>query len=208
MKPYFPTLTHDFHKLLIKTVAANFSVPHAYLCYLSGNFDKPEQLFSNLEYGFNIIAFTETWNLTGNANFYSGPLAGYQNHEEINGSTLKGDRGFYIKNKILLAERKDLSKKQLSSQSEHESKWIETMRSNKENIVGVIYEHLKQKEAEFLQYLKQTFKTLSKENKKVILTADFNRNSIYRTVRVHTDFHEKHAKHSAVVTSTDIFWKR
>ena len=100
MKPYFPTLTHDFHKLLIKIVAANFSVPHAYLCSFNGNFDKPEQLFSNLEYEFNIIALTETWNLTGNANVYSGPLAGYQNHEGINGSTLKVGRGFYIKNKI------------------------------------------------------------------------------------------------------------
>ena len=100
MKPYFLTLTHDFHKLLIKIAAANFSVPHAYLCSFNGNFDKPEQLFSNLEYEFNIIALTETWNLTGNANFYSGPLAGYQNHEGINGSTLKVGRGFYIKNKI------------------------------------------------------------------------------------------------------------
>ena len=35
---------------------------------------------------------------------------------------------------------------------------------------------IKKKEVEFLQYLKQTFKTLSEEKKKMILTGDFNVN--------------------------------
>ena len=40
----------------------------------------------------------------------------------------------------------------------------------------VIYKHSKQTDGEFLQYLKQTLKTLPKEKKKVILTSDFKVN--------------------------------
>ena len=40
----------------------------------------------------------------------------------------------------------------------------------------VIYKHSKQTDVEFLQYLKQSFKTLPKEKNKVILTGDFKVN--------------------------------
>ena len=51
------------------------------------------------------------------------------------------------------------------------------MHTSKENpVVSVVYRHPKQKDTDFLQYLKQTFKTLSKENKKVILTGELNIN--------------------------------
>ena len=51
------------------------------------------------------------------------------------------------------------------------------MHTSKENlVVGVVYRHPKQKDTEFLWYLKQTLKALSKENKKVILTGDLNIN--------------------------------
>ena len=39
-----------------------------------------------LEYEFDIIVFTETWNSTGNVNFNSGLVAGYQKYKGINGS--------------------------------------------------------------------------------------------------------------------------
>ena len=51
------------------------------------------------------------------------------------------------------------------------------MHTSKENfVVGVAYRHPKQKDTEFLRYLKQTLNALSKENKKVILTGDLNIN--------------------------------
>ena len=40
----------------------------------------------------------------------------------------------------------------------------------------VICKHSKQTDVEFLQYLKQSFKTLPKEKNKVILTGDFKVN--------------------------------
>ena len=51
------------------------------------------------------------------------------------------------------------------------------MPTKKENVlVGVVYRHPKQKDIEFLRYLKQTLKALSKENKKAILTWDLKIN--------------------------------
>ena len=43
-------------------------------------------------------------------------------------------------------------------------------------VVGVVHRHPKQKDTKFLWQLKETLKTLSKENKKVILTGDLNIN--------------------------------
>ena len=68
-------------------------------------------------------------------------------------------------------------KSHLSSQSEPKVQWIETIHSNKEYvIVDVIYGYPKKKWSEFLWCLKQTFKILSREKGKVILTGDFNVN--------------------------------
>ena len=49
------------------------------------------------------------------------------------------------------------------------------MQTSKENfVVGVVYRHSKQKDTEFLWYLKETLIAHSKENKKVILIGDLN----------------------------------
>ena len=174
-------LTHDFHKLhkknSNKTNNTNFSVLHTNICSLQGNFDNFEQLLNNLEYEIDIIALTETWHTEGNQNFIPGLLTGYQNYEGISGSTLKGGCGFYIKSNISFVVRQELTKKLSYSQSKYESNWIEIMHTSKENpVVGVVYRHPKQKDTDFLQYLKQTFKTLSKKKKKVILTGELNIN--------------------------------
>ena len=51
------------------------------------------------------------------------------------------------------------------------------MYTSKERFVaGVVHRHPKQKDTQFLWQLKETLKTLSKENKKVILTGDLNIN--------------------------------
>ena len=43
-------------------------------------------------------------------------------------------------------------------------------------ILGVAYQHPKQKDNHFLKYLKETLNKVTRENKKVILTRDFNLN--------------------------------
>ena len=86
-------LTHDFHKLhnknCSKTNSTSFSVLHTNICSLQGNFDNLEQLFNNLECELDIIALTETCHTDGNQHFIPSILIGYQNYEDISGSTLK-----------------------------------------------------------------------------------------------------------------------
>ena len=147
--------THEFHKLinsLKSNKSENFSIFHSNICSLQGNFDKLEILLDNLEHQFDIIALTETWHMEGDVNFTPGILPGYQKYEELAG----------------------LSK---NTQSEFEALWLEIISPNKDNIlVGVTYRHSKQKDKGFLQFLSNTLKKVKKENKKIILTGNFNLN--------------------------------
>ena len=90
--------THDIHKLTKKSVESkDFSIFHSNICSLQGNFEKLELLLTNLDYHFNIIALTETWNPNEKMhNFNPGNLEGYQSYEGLSGSSLKSGCGFYI----------------------------------------------------------------------------------------------------------------
>ena len=172
--------THAFHKLknnlkLNKTDI--FSIFHSNICSLQGNFEKLETLLDNLEHQFDVIALTETWHTKENVNFTPGILPGYQKYEGLAGLSKKGGCGVYIKDTIPYITRSDLSKSIKNTQSEFEVLWIEVISPKKENIlIGVVYRHPKQKDKEFLQYLSNTLQKTKKENKKTILTGDFNLN--------------------------------
>ena len=78
--------------------------------------------------------------------------------------------------------RPDLSLNCKNTQSEFEALWLEIISPNKDNIlVGVTYRHPKQKDKGFLQFLSNTLKKVKKENKKIILTGDFNLNLLNLT---------------------------
>ena len=54
---------HEFHKLIRNfNVNQCFSLMHTNISSLTGNFDKLEHLITDLEFCFDIIACTETWN--------------------------------------------------------------------------------------------------------------------------------------------------
>ena len=57
---------HDFHKLINKTSASKnktaFSVFHTNICSLMYNFGQLEMLLVDLDFKFDVIALTETWN--------------------------------------------------------------------------------------------------------------------------------------------------
>ena len=69
----------------------------------------------------------------------------------------------------------DLNK--IHNRSEFETFLIETINSNSDNLLlGVIYRHPKPKFVYFMKHLRDIQKTFAKENKKIILTSDFNIN--------------------------------
>ena len=171
---------HEFHKLSKKLTtpnSENFSLLHSNICSLQGNFDKLESLIDHLDYKFDVVALSETWETKGNASFTAGNLPGYQKVEGTKGSSNKGRCGFYIKNSIPYIQRKEFNTTHKSKFSEFETNWIEVIKSINQNIIiGVVCRHPQQKDTEFLNYMKQTLKTIDQEKKKVILTGDFNFN--------------------------------
>ena len=62
-----------------------------------------------------------------------------------------------------------------SQGSEFETCWNEMIYPTK-NILQVVCQHPKQKDKYFLKYLKKSLNKVARENKKVILTGDFNLN--------------------------------
>ena len=89
----------------------------------------------------------------------------------------KGGCGFYIHESISYVNREELAKQHKGKNSEFEAKWIEIVSSTRGNvIIGLTYRHPKHNDTAFLQYVKETFKIIKKENKKIILTGDFNFN--------------------------------
>ena len=76
--------------------------------------------------------------------------------------------GLYIKNTIPYILRNDLNVRHKNQGGDFETCLIELIHPTTNIILGVVYQHPKQKDKFFLKYLK--------ENKKVILTGDFNLN--------------------------------
>ena len=81
-------LSHEFHKVSKKLKTPNyenFSLLHSNICSVQGNFDKLESLIDHLDYKFDVVALSETWETKGNASFTAGNLPGYQKVEGTKG---------------------------------------------------------------------------------------------------------------------------
>ena len=102
--------TKDFHELKNKNKnRKTFSVIHTNIESLNGNFEKLQYLLNDIDYRFDIIALTETWNDEKNKHlFQAGNLDDYYPYEGITGNSLKGGCGFYINKSITYIPRNDL----------------------------------------------------------------------------------------------------
>ena len=91
---------HDFHKLaseLKNSKTKPFSVFHTNIESLSHNFDSLERLCTDLNYPFDIIAVTETWNPSSKKdNFIPKRLENYQKYNGLPGESMKSGCGLYI----------------------------------------------------------------------------------------------------------------
>ena len=169
----------NFKKLTNSEINKNcFSIFHSNISSLQGNFEKLELLLHQLNFKFDVISLSETWNpLTSNTTFIPNTIPGYQNYIGQTGSTMKSGCGFFIANKINFIPRKDLDKQFYNQVNEFECKWIEIINCNKPNsLIATIYRHPSKNDDAFLDYLKTTLNTLKKEKKLIFLTGDFNFN--------------------------------
>ena len=168
---------HSFHKLSKHLNDRTFSVFHSNIESLMHNFDHLNYLLNNLNYKFDIIALSETWNSTQKVqNFRPGIIEGYHQYLGQQGTTIKGGCGFYIRNIHKYIERKKLDLSFCDDNNEFQTKWIEIINEKNVNIlIGVFYRHpRKSSDNIFCENLKQKLSIIKKENKNIILVGDFN----------------------------------
>ena len=131
---------HDFYKMSEKiNKNKDFSIFHANICSLQGNFEKLHNLVASLEFKFGIIAVSETWTPESKKDQHKPHLDGYQPYCGIRGKTLKSGCGFYIRNDIKYKVRNDLNISYYDEDNEFQCYWIEILNDKKPNILIGVY---------------------------------------------------------------------
>ncbi len=172
---------HEFHKLTTNTKHDKkpFSVLHTNIQSLSHNFDALEKLCTDLNYHFDIIALSETWNSESNKDkFMPKMLENYNKYKGLTGTTTRSGCGLYIRTGIKYKERKDLDTQHYDDLNEYQSKFIEIINTKGTNIILCItYRHPKKaSDQTFNNWLQNSLEKISQEHKTTILIGDFNYN--------------------------------
>ena len=167
--------THGFHMLKDK-LSNPFSVLHTNICSLQHNGEELFDLIADLEFKFDIVAVTETWNSEDKKHSFVAPIMkGYSPYVGLTGSSLKGGCGVYINSDLSYNPRKDLDVKIHTNECEMEAFWIEIIFDKQPNrLIGVVYRHPKKTDLQSTDNLQNTLNIIKKENKNTIILGDFN----------------------------------
>ena len=143
------------------------------------NFDALDSLCANLNYPFDIVAVTETWNSTSNKDkFIPKIMENYQKYNGLAGTSLKSGCGVYIRTGTKYKDRKDLDIQLCDNLNEYQCKFIEIINTKGSNIIICIsYRHpQKTSNNSYNSWLQNTLDKISKEHKTTIFLGDFNYN--------------------------------
>ena len=172
---------HEFHKLTQKlnlNKNNTSSILHTNISSVRKNLGNLQTLLCNLDYRFDVLALTETWHTKqNNACISQLRLEGYHDYQGLTGNSLKGGCGLFLADHLSFLRRDDLSKASKDKNCEFESLWIEINNpKGKNTLIGVAYKHPCKDSSGFLKYLETVLNKISRENKLVILSGDFNLN--------------------------------
>ena len=163
--------THKYHKLAKHFLRGKepFSIYHTNIQSLNCNFDSLHRGLANLDFPFDIIALSETWNPKYKDNFTPGRLPGYKKFNGIQGTTLKSGCGFYIRDTLKTIDRPDLDESHYDDNNEFQGKWSEIVNTKGVNILmAVFYRHPKKCSNEvFNQHLTEKLNKIKLENKQI-----------------------------------------
>ena len=167
--------THQFHVMKEK-LKNSFSIFHTNISSLQYNGDQLHNLLASLEFKFDIVAVSETWNPDYKQTFQPPILPGYDNYKGSKGSSLKGGCGLSISSDLKPLARPDLNVQIKNDDCEIETYWTEIIIDKQPNrLVGVVYRHpSKRNDEKSIEILNETLTKIQRENKKVLLTGDFN----------------------------------
>ena len=173
---------HDFHKLTNKYKDKDkkpFTAIHTNIESLMHNFDSLEQLCIDLDYPFDIIAVTETWNpLKNKDKFIPKSMEGYEPYKGLSGTTTKSGCGLYIRTGLTFVERKDLDISHHDDLNEFQVKFVEIVMPKSANIIfSVTYRHpRKTSDSTYIDKLQDTLTKIAEEHKIIMAVGDFNYN--------------------------------
>ena len=173
---------HDFHKLTANMNTNNkrpFSVLHTNIQSLSHNFDSLDRLCTDLQYPFDIIALTETWNpSSGKDKFIPKMLDNYNKYRGLSGTTVRSGCGLYIRTGIKYKDRTDLDTQHHDDLNEFQCKFIEIIITGGSNIIlCVTYRHPKKaSDQTYNTWLQNSLEKIMQEHKIVVFVGDFNYN--------------------------------
>ena len=173
---------HEFHKLAKEIDDSRkkpLSLLHSNIESLMHNFDQLDNLCSDLNYPFDIIAVTETWNPAKNKDrFIPKMLENYQKYNGLPGTSLKSGCGLYIRTDLKYKDRKDLDIQHCDDLNEYQCKFIEVINTKGSNIlICVSYRHPKKaSNNSYNTWLEDTLVKISREHKILIFLGDFNYN--------------------------------
>ena len=158
----------------------SLSLLHTNISSLQANIEQLEDLMHDLDFSFDIIALSETWNPeTSKQSFSPKKLDGYLDYMGTTGSSQNGGCGLYVKDTFTPIPRSDLEFKINDFGCETENCWIELINEKSTNIlIGVFYRHPSKSNHIFQEKFKQTLKKINKEKKKIMICGDFNLNLI------------------------------
>ena len=149
------------------TKKKSLGIFHTNICSLQKNVDSLEELLHDLDYSFDVVALTETWNPDKTKDtFRAKQILGYLDYYGVEGSSMKGGCGFYVRENFTPIPRTDLEFKTSDIGSENENCWIELVNNSGPNVlVGVFYRHPSKNSSLFLEKLKATLKKINREKK-------------------------------------------
>ena len=137
---------HDFQKLNASTLNPNKQecISHflTIISSLQANIDNLEYLLHDLDFDFDIIALSETWNPERKHLFSPKIMKNYHPYKGTSVTTCKSGTGFYIHKDLNSVLRPDLEFKLFKEDEEFESYWIEIVNDQSlDIIIGSIYRH-------------------------------------------------------------------
>ena len=153
----------------------NFSILHLNVHSIERHIDEIQVLLNLLKFEFDVLCFSESKIMEGTNPKSSINLEGYQDPVGMHTKATKGGVLIYVKNGISFVPRNDLD---IQKDKKLESCFIEIQNPNHHNsIVGVVYRHPTMDECEFINdHLCELTQRLSKENKPLFITGDWNFN--------------------------------
>ena len=125
---------------MIDKVKDTFSAFHTNISSLQHNGENLHNLLASLEFKFDIIALSETWNPDYKKTTFRAPiLPGYDSYKGTTGSSLKGGCGMYINSDLKPLARPDLNIKIKDDNVELETYWSEIIIDKQPNkLIGVV----------------------------------------------------------------------